>query len=75
MADTREKALKAFDEFIDVYDAKYPKATQCLVKDKEALLSFYDFPDKHWHHLRTTNPIESLFATALCARENETKMW
>ena len=63
MADTREKALKAFDEFIDVYDAKYPKATQCLVKDKEALLSFYDFPDKHWHHLRTTNPIESLFAT------------
>src|ERR1700756_857057 len=50
-------------EFISSYQAKYPKATECLEKDKEWLFSFYDFPAQHWPHLRTTNPIESTFAT------------
>ena len=45
------------------YEAKYPKATGCLAKDREALLAFYDFPAEHWRHIRTTNPIESTFAT------------
>ena len=63
MSATREDAYKAFDAFITEYDAKYPKATECLMKDKEALLTFYDFPAEHWIHLRTTNPIESTFAT------------
>jgi len=63
MSATREEAYKAFDDFITVYEAKYPKATECLRKDREALLTFYDFPAEHWVHLRTTNPIESTFAT------------
>ena len=63
MSGTRQEAYKAFDRFIQEYDAKYPKATECLLKDKEALLTFYDFPAEHWVHLRTTNPIESVFAT------------
>jgi transposase-like protein len=63
MAATREEAYKAFDFFIDTYDKKYPKATECLEKDKEELLAFYDFPAEHWGHIRTTNPIESTFAT------------
>lgn len=62
-APTREEAEQAFDHFIDTYEAKYPKATHCLVKDRESLMSFYDFPAVHWQHLRTTNPIESTFAT------------
>jgi len=62
-ADTRENANNAFDLFLDTYQAKYPKATECLAKDREALLAFYDFPAEHWIHLRTTNPIESTFAT------------
>jgi len=62
-ADTRENANKAFDLFLDTYQAKYPRATECLAKDREALLAFYDFPAEHWIHLRTTNPIESTFAT------------
>jgi transposase-like protein len=62
-ADTRENANKAFDLFLNTYQAKYPKATECLAKDREALLAFYDFPAEHWIHLRTTNPIESTFAT------------
>lgn len=49
--------------FIKTYDSKYPKATECLEKDKEELLAFYDFPAEHWGHIRTTNPIESTFAT------------
>jgi transposase-like protein len=49
--------------FLDTYQAKYPQATECLAKDREALLAFYDFPAEHWIHLRTTNPIESTFAT------------
>lgn len=47
----------------EMYQAKYPKAVECLVKDREVLLTFYDFPAEHWVHLRTTNPIESSFAT------------
>ena len=63
MAETKEDALKAFDEFIQLYEAKYPKACDCLRKDKDELFTFYDFPAEHWKHIRTTNPIESTFAT------------
>lgn len=63
MAATLKEAEKAFNSFIEKYEAKYPKATQCLAKDKEKLLTFYNFPGEHWRHLRTTNPIESTFAT------------
>lgn len=63
MADTQEAAEAAFDAFVRTYEAKYPKATHCLSKDRDALLAFYDFPAEHWAHLRTTNPIESTFAT------------
>jgi transposase-like protein len=62
-ADTREHANEAFDLFVATYSAKYPKAVECLSKDRDALLAFYDFPAEHWIHLRTTNPIESTFAT------------
>ena len=63
MADTREHANQAFDLFRKTYEAKYPKAVECLTKDREVLLAFYDFPAEHWIHVRTTNPIESTFAT------------
>ena len=63
MAETKAEAEQAFDLFIRTYEAKYPKATECLAKDREVLLTFYDFPAEHWAHLRTTNPIESTFAT------------
>ena len=63
MAETRENAEKAFNLFIKTYELKYPKATQCLEKDREELLAFYDFPADHWPHIRTTNPIESTFST------------
>ena len=63
MAETREKANAAFDRFVEKYGAKYPRAVNCLTKDREALMTFYDFPAEHWIHLRTTNPIESTFAT------------
>ena len=63
MAATKERAERAFDHFAELYQAKYPKAVDCLAKDREALLCFYDFPAEHWQHLRTTNPIESAFAT------------
>ena len=63
MAETRTDALVAFDAFVETYGVKYDKAVACLVKDREALLAFYDFPAEHWKHLRTTNPIESTFAT------------
>jgi putative transposase len=62
-AATKVEADKAFDRFIKTYDAKYPKAVECLSKDRTALLAFYEFPAEHWMHLRTTNPIESTFAT------------
>jgi putative transposase len=63
MAPTRQRAEIAFDLFIAAYEAKYPKAAECLAQDREALLAFYDFPAEHWGHVRTTNPIESTFAT------------
>lgn len=63
MAETRDAANAAFDLFLKKYGAKYPKATECLAKDRDELLAFYDFPAEHWKHLRTTNPIESTFAT------------
>lgn len=63
MADTRQHANEAFDLFLKTYEAKYPKAVECLAKDRDVLLTFYDFPAEHWIHLRTTNPIESTFAT------------
>jgi len=63
MAATKDEASTAFDYFVELYAPKYPKAAQCLGKDREALLAFYDFPAEHWIHLRTTNPIESTFAT------------
>ena len=62
-AETREHAQNAFDLFVASYESKYPKATNCLQKDRESLLAFYDFPAKHWQSLRTTNPIESTFGT------------
>lgn len=62
-AESRKDALTAFDTFSAKYGAKYPKAVTCLTKDQDALLAFYDFPAEHWDHLRTTNPIESVFAT------------
>ena len=63
MSETKEEGHKAFDAFLEKYQAKYPEACQCLSKDREALLTFNDFPAEHWSHLRTTNPIESTFAT------------
>jgi putative transposase len=62
-AETKADAEKAFDLFVKTYEAKYPKAVECLVKDRGLLLTFYDFPAEHWRHIRTTNPIESTFAT------------
>ncbi len=63
MAETRAQAEAAFDFFVEAYGVKYDKATERLVKDRERLLTFYDFPAEHWKHIRTTNPIESTFAT------------
>jgi transposase-like protein len=62
-ADTRKEAEKAFDRFVAVYEAKYPNASECLAKDRVRMLAFYDFPAEHWRHIRSTNPIESSFAT------------
>ena len=63
LAPSRHEALLAMDDFEGLFSEKYPKATHCLRKDQEVLLTFYDFPAAHWKHLRTTNPIESTFAT------------
>jgi len=63
LAPSRAEADKAFDLFLGTYQAKYPKATDCLAKDRTELLRFYEFPAEHWMHLRTTNVIESVFAT------------
>jgi len=62
-APTRAAAEAAIDVFADKYRDKYDKAVACLTKDREALLAFFDFPAEHWEHLRTSNPIESVFAT------------
>ena len=63
MAETRVDAESAFDFFLQAYGAKYDKAVECLVKDRDRLLTFYDFPAEHWKHVRSSNPIESTFAT------------
>ena len=63
MSAKRADAIKAFDSFLEVYAAKWPRATECLEKDRAEMLAFYDFPAEHWGHLRTRNPIESTFAT------------
>jgi putative transposase len=63
MAATRAQAVQAFELFLASFRAKYPSAVECLEKDRDVLLTFYDFPAEHWVHLRTTNPIESTFAT------------
>jgi transposase-like protein len=63
MAETKAAAELAFDAFIESYTPKYEKAAECLIKDRETLPAFYHFPAEYWKHLRTTNPIESTFAT------------
>ena len=63
LAPTKEKGHKAFKSFLVLYEAKYPRACECLLKDQDKLFTFYDFPAQHWQHIRTTNPIESTFAT------------
>lgn len=63
MAETKKEALAAFDAFVETWGVKYDKAVECLIKDRDALLAFYECPAEHWKHLRTTNVIESTFAT------------
>ncbi|MNC85444.1 Transposase, Mutator family [compost metagenome] len=63
MAETQADALVAFEQFVRAYRAKYPKAVECLTKDREAMLAFFDFPAEHWVHIRSSNVIESTFAT------------
>ena len=63
MAETRGEAIAAFDLFVNTYGDKYPGAVKCLLKDQDDLMTFYDFPAAHWQSIRTTNPIESTFAT------------
>ena len=63
MAETKADAEAAFDFFVEAYGAKYDKAVECLTRDRDRLLTFYDFPAEHWKHIRSTNPIESTFAT------------
>ncbi len=72
MAPTKEEAFKAYNHFLSQYQAKYEKACNCLEKDKDILFAFYDFPAEHWRHIRSTNPIESTFATVRL-RTNRTK--
>jgi transposase-like protein len=63
LAPTKEQALVAYNSFLSLYVKKFPDACECLSKDKDVLFTFYDFPAEHWIHIRTTNPIESTFAT------------
>ena len=63
MAETKKEAIVAFDLFVETYGVKYERAVKKLTKDRDVLLTFYDFPAEHWKHIRTTNPIESVFAT------------
>jgi len=71
---TRQDAERAFDHFLTVHRPKYPKAAECLEKDRKSLLAFYDFPAEHWIHLRTTNPIESTFATGPAAHRQNPRL-
>jgi putative transposase len=63
MAATKKEATAAFELFVETYGVKYERAVKKLTKDRDVLLTFYDFPAEHWKHIRTTNPIESVFAT------------
>jgi len=72
LSPTKKAALEAYEDFANDYQAKYPKACECLQKDRDVLFTFYDFPAEHWIHLRTTNPIESTFAT-VTHRQRQTK--
>ncbi len=72
MSPKKKEGLQAYMRFLTLYEAKYPKACECLRKDKESLFSFYDFPAMHWQHIRSTNPIESTFAT-IRHRSKQTK--
>lgn len=63
LSPTKREALEAYEDFLELYEDKFPKACECLRKDKEVLFTFYDYPAAHWQHLRTTNPIESTFST------------
>jgi putative transposase len=63
LASSQKDALAAFDASVETWGVKYEKAVECLIKNRDALLAFYDFPAEHWKHLRTTNVIESSFAT------------
>ena len=63
LAPSRQEAFAAYERFLANYRLKYPKACDCLEKDKDWPFTFYDFPAQHGSHLRTTNPIESTFAT------------
>jgi len=62
-AETKAKANAAFNFFVETYGVKWDKAVAKLVKDRDALLTFYGYPAEHWKHIRTSNPIESTFAT------------
>ena len=68
MAETKKNAVMALDAFTESYGIKYDKAVDCLTKDRDTLLAFYDFPAEHWKHLRTTNPIEAVSRTRLHSR-------
>ena len=73
MAETKKEACAALDVFVETWGVKYDKAVECLVKDRDALLAFYDFPAEHWKHLRTSNVIESSSppcVTAPCGRRD-----
>jgi transposase-like protein len=63
-AANKDEAARHFNDFVNTYEAKYPKAAQCLEKDRDALFTFYDFPAEHWRHIRTTNLILGFFATS-----------
>jgi transposase-like protein len=63
MAETKNDAFAALNVFVETWGVKYDRAVECLIKDRDALLAFYDFPAEHWKHLRTTNVVESAFAT------------
>ncbi len=72
MASTKEKAEKAWEIFVKTFKLKHPKAVECLQKDKDSMLEFYNFPAEHWSHIRTSNPVESPFSTVR-NRTNVTK--
>ena len=70
MITTRAKGEKAFDDFVDMFEPKYPGAAACLMKDRDVLLTFYDFPAEHWIHIRTTNPIADSLAPYIVTMSN-----